>query len=56
MSQGANPTVIFEQYGIEVAKQVGEQPAEESKPSTTASITNGLSVVKPETNLVGAAS
>jgi hypothetical protein len=23
MSQGANPTVILEQYGIEVAKQVG---------------------------------
>lgn len=54
MSQGSNPTVILEQYGIEVAKQVGEQPAQESKPSTTASIINGLSVMKPQKNFVGA--
>ncbi|MDD1413601.1 hypothetical protein MEN41_02695, partial [Dolichospermum sp. ST_con] len=33
MSKGANPTVIFEQYGIEVAKQVGEQPFKPSKPA-----------------------
>ncbi|MFM6182046.1 MAG: hypothetical protein ACKPA8_11195 [Dolichospermum sp.] len=26
MTRSGNPTVIFEQYGIEVAKQVGEQP------------------------------
>ncbi len=54
MSQGANPTVILEQYGIEVAKQVGEKPAKESKSSTTASVGNGTSVVKPQENPVGA--
>jgi len=54
MSQGGNPTVILEQYGIEVAKQVGEQPAKESKPSTTASVGNAISVVKPQESLVGA--
>jgi hypothetical protein len=46
MSQGANPTVILEQYGIEVAKQVGEQPSKTSKPATTASVGNGISVIK----------
>ena len=56
MSRGANPTVIFEQYGIEVAKQVGEQPIKASKPATTASLGNAISVVKPIKNLVGAAS
>jgi hypothetical protein len=56
MSQGANPTVIFEQYGIEVAKQVGEQPAKESKPLTTASVGNAIFVIKPIENLVEAAS
>lgn len=56
MSRGANPTVIFEQYGIEVAKQVGEQPIKASKPATTASLGNAISVVKPIENLVGAAS
>jgi hypothetical protein len=54
MNQGVNPIVIFEQYGIEVAKQVGEQPTQESKPSTTASVGNAISVVKPQENLVGA--
>jgi hypothetical protein len=46
MSQGANPTVILEQYGIEVAKQVGEQPSKTSKPATTAFVGNGISVIK----------
>jgi hypothetical protein len=54
MTQGGNPIVILEQYGIEVAKQVGEQPAQQSKPSTTASVGNGISVIQPEANLVGA--
>ncbi|MTJ52774.1 hypothetical protein FJR38_08925 [Anabaena sp. UHCC 0253] len=54
MNKGDNPIVIFEQYGIEVAKQVGEQPTQESKPSTTASVGNAISVVKPQENLVGA--
>jgi hypothetical protein len=56
MSKGANPTVIFEQYGIEVAKQVGDKPVKESKPATTASEGNAISVIKPIENLVGAAS
>ncbi len=56
MSKGANPTVILEQYGIEVAKQVGEQPIQPPKPATTASLGNAISVVKPIENLVGAAS
>ena len=56
MSKGANPTVIFEQYGIEVAKQVGEQPIKVSKPGTTASLGNPVSLVQPVENLVGTAS
>jgi hypothetical protein len=50
MGKGANPTVILEQYGVEVAKQVGEQPMKVSKPATTAA------VVQPMANPVGAAS
>ena len=56
MGKGANPTVILEQYGVEVAKQVGEQPVKVSKPATTASVGNPISMVKPMGNLVGAAS
>ena len=56
MGKGSNPTVILEQYGVEVAKQVGEQPAKVSKPATTASVGNPISMVKPMGNLVGAAS
>ncbi|MBS3026251.1 MAG: hypothetical protein HCA25_03910 [Dolichospermum sp. DET50] len=55
MSNGGNPTVIFEQYGIEVAKQVGDQPTKVSKPATTAALGNAISVIKPIENLVGAA-
>jgi hypothetical protein len=35
MNQGSNPLVILEQYGIEVAKAVGEKPITNSKQSTT---------------------
>jgi len=56
MGKGANPTVILEQYGIEVAKEVGEQPVKVTKPATTASVGNPISVVKPMENPVGAAS
>ncbi|MTJ50252.1 hypothetical protein [Dolichospermum sp. UHCC 0259] len=56
MGKGANPTVILEQYGIEVAKEVGEQPVKVSKPATTASVGNPISVVKPMENPVRAAS
>ncbi|HCQ22071.1 MAG: hypothetical protein ACK513_11710 [Aphanizomenon sp.] len=60
ISQGANPTVILEEYGIEVAKQVGEQPVKASTPTSSPAATpspaagNAVSVIKY--NLVGAAS
>ena len=56
MGKGANPTVILEQYGVEVAKQVGEQPIKVSKPGTTASLGNPVSLVQPVENLVGTVS
>jgi hypothetical protein len=56
MGKGSNPTVILEQYGVEVAKQVGEQPVKVTKPATTASVGDPDSVVKPMENPVGAAS
>jgi len=34
MNQGSNPLVIFEQYGIEVARAVGEKPVNSSKQTT----------------------
>jgi hypothetical protein len=47
MTQSGNPTVILEQYGIEVAKQVGEQPTtKEGQPSATLPVN--------ETNSMGA--
>jgi len=52
MGQGSNPTVILEEYGIEVVKQVGEKPAEESKPVTKASVSNYIVVHKPQENFV----
>ncbi|MFM5899452.1 MAG: hypothetical protein ACKO8W_18540 [Dolichospermum sp.] len=52
MRQGSNPTVILEQYGIEVIKQVGEKPASESKPVTKASVSNYIVVQKPQANFV----
>ncbi|MCE2906024.1 MAG: hypothetical protein LW814_13525 [Anabaena sp. CoA2_C59] len=60
ISQGANPTVILEEYGIEVAKQVGEQPVKASTPTSSPAATpspaarNAVSVIKY--NFVGAAS
>lgn len=50
MRQDGNPTVILEQYGIEVVKQVGEKPVEESKPVTKASVSNYIVVSKPQEN------
>ncbi|MDB9455082.1 hypothetical protein [Dolichospermum circinale] len=52
MRQGSNPTVILEEYGIEVVKQVGEKPVEESKPLTKASASNYTVVQKPQENFV----
>lgn len=52
MRQGSNPTVILEEYGIEVVKQVGEKPAEESKSVTKASVRNYIVLQKPQENFV----
>ena len=51
MNEGSDPTVILEQYGIEVAKMVGEAPAN-AKPSSTASAGNPVSVKSPPQNPV----
>ena len=51
MNEGSDPTVILEQYGIEVAKMVGEAPAN-AKPSSTASAGNPVSVTSPPQNPV----
>ncbi|MBD2437861.1 hypothetical protein [Nostoc sp. FACHB-110] len=48
MNEGSNPVVILEQYGIEVAKMVGEGSAN-SIPSETSS-TNSVSVTTPPQN------
>jgi hypothetical protein len=40
MNQGSDPVVVLEQYGIEVAKTVGEKPVN-SKPGTTAAVVEG---------------
>ncbi|MBD2665928.1 hypothetical protein B6N60_02665 [Richelia sinica FACHB-800] len=50
MNTGSEPVVILEQYGIEVARTVGEPPAikdDKSKPSTTAAANNDISMVTP---------
>jgi hypothetical protein len=46
MNRGSNPIVILEQYGIEVAKGVGEKPTS-TEPSKTASAGNSISMVTP---------
>ncbi|MEH2107317.1 hypothetical protein [Nostoc sp.] len=49
MNQGYNPIVIFEQYGIEVAKMVGEG-AVKSTPSAASATGNPISVTIPPQN------
>ncbi|WP_353931507.1 hypothetical protein WJM97_02635 [Okeanomitos corallinicola TIOX110] len=44
MNGGSDPIVVFEQYGIEVAKAVGEEPKSESK---TASAGNSIAMTTP---------
>ncbi|MFN6571880.1 hypothetical protein [Dendronalium sp. ChiSLP03b] len=46
MNEGSNPIVILEQYGIEVARMVGEAPAGLT-PSTAATVGNPVSVTTP---------
>ncbi|MBD2493862.1 hypothetical protein [Nostoc sp. FACHB-280] len=51
MNQGSNPIVILEQYGIEVARMVGEAPAN-STPSVTSAVNgNAISSTLPTRNL-----
>jgi len=50
MNQGSNPVVIFEQYGIEVARTVGESPINVASPTTTPE--NPVSVTTPPQNPV----
>ncbi|MEH2324557.1 MAG: hypothetical protein V7K32_13470 [Nostoc sp.] len=49
MNQGYNPIVILEQYGIEVAKMVGEGPVN-STPSAASATANPISVTTPPSN------
>ncbi|MBW4476554.1 MAG: hypothetical protein KME54_06705 [Tolypothrix brevis GSE-NOS-MK-07-07A] len=50
MNEGSNPVVIFEQYGIEVARNVGESPINVASPTTTPE--NPVSVTTPPQNPV----
>ncbi|OCQ89967.1 hypothetical protein BCD64_18695 [Nostoc sp. MBR 210] len=51
MNQGSNPIVILEQYGIEVARMVGEAPTD-STPSVTSAVNgNAISSTLPTRNL-----
>ncbi|MBD2527194.1 hypothetical protein [Nostoc sp. FACHB-133] len=49
MNGGSNPIVILEQFGIEVAKMVGEGPVN-STPSATSASGNPISVATPSSN------
>jgi len=51
MNEGSNPIVILEQYGIEVARMVGEAPAN-STPSATSAAGNSISSTTPTQNLI----
>ncbi|MCG6133303.1 MAG: hypothetical protein MET45_01330 [Nostoc sp. LLA-1] len=47
MNAGSNPIVILEQYGIEVARMVGEE-ASNSTPSATTNVGNSVSMTTPQ--------
>ncbi|MCC5637130.1 hypothetical protein LC593_14950 [Nostoc sp. CHAB 5844] len=51
MNEGSNPIVILEQYGIEVARMVGEVPTN-STPSATSAVGNSISSTIPTQNLI----
>jgi hypothetical protein len=53
MNEGSEPIVILEQYGMEVAKMVGEAPANNTQ-SPTASVGSPVSVAAPTQNNVPA--
>ncbi len=48
MNEGSNPVVILEQYGMEVARTVGESPVNAASPTTTPQ--NPVSVTTPPQN------
>jgi hypothetical protein len=48
MNEGSNPVVILEQYGMEVARTVGELPINAASPTTTPE--NPVSVTTPPQN------
>lgn len=50
MNEGSNPVVILEQYGMEVARTVGESPINVASPTTTPE--NPVSVTTPSQNSV----
>lgn len=47
MNEGSNPIVILEQYGIEVARMVGEE-TNDSTPSATTNVGNSVSMTTPQ--------
>ncbi|BAY11837.1 hypothetical protein [Calothrix sp. NIES-2098] len=51
MNEGSNPIVIVEQYGIEVARMVGDNPANSATPTTNPG-GNPVSGITPSQNLV----
>ncbi|BAY25468.1 hypothetical protein NIES2100_52740 [Calothrix sp. NIES-2100] len=51
MNEGSNPIVIVEQYGIEVARMVGENPAESATPNKNPG-GNPVSWTTPSQNIV----
>ncbi|MBU7584871.1 MAG: hypothetical protein KAF91_18495 [Nostoc sp. TH1S01] len=53
MNEGSNPIVILEQYGIEVARMVGEAPVNSTTPSaTSAAAGNSISSTIPTQHLI----
>ncbi|BBD59660.1 hypothetical protein NIES2109_24490 [Nostoc sp. HK-01] len=52
MNQGSNPIVILEQYGIEVARMVGEAPANSTPSVTSATAGKSISSTIPTQNLI----
>jgi hypothetical protein len=51
MNEGSNPIVIVEQYGIEVARMVGDNPSNSATPTTNPG-TNPVSWIMPSQHIV----
>ncbi|OUL30569.1 hypothetical protein [Nostoc sp. 106C] len=51
MNEGSNPIVIVEQYGIEVARMVGDSPTNSATPNTNSG-RNPVSWIMPTQNIV----